>query len=270
MNTKMIPKKCFHPFCDQVFKIAVNDFKTKFHSIPCSIDYREKEAKRVDLKNDPRIELANERKHQKCLDMVNKEKMEESGMEDGEQSSRSKLESRSEEKSLRLQENPINARPEELGNVNEIQKPSSEIRPTQETTTIKTKNSPMIEKEYGEKTIGSDTLNHNEITTSAQSKTSEERSMPVGSSVTHSTEPTQLFNLLKEERSNSIQELNESSTLLVSFAKTAKENLKDRSPLKAEMDLVIKALEGARNIQKTKLEYLKFGLDISKNAQVAK
>lgn len=96
----------------------------------------------------------------------------------------------------------------------------------------------------------------------------QEGSLTIEEQIPHEDSST-LSGVLKRERSSSVQELNKSSKLLVGLAKNLLQGKIDEEtgeviikPNINEIDSALRLLEGARNIQKTKLDFLKFGKDL--------
>lgn len=135
--------------------------------------------------------------------------------------------------------------------------------------TTKTKRS-LIENEKNagketarpqEKEIGNG-MQKTEVITSPKKKSEE-------NGETQQLDSLALYKKLDEENVGSVKQLNNSIKTLVGMAQRLAEGMTDeegqviRKPTHFEVDQVLKCLEGARNVAKTKLDYLKFAKEIS-------
>lgn len=272
MNIKMIPRKCAHPLCDQVFKASTSDLITKFHARFCQEDYEAKVKKGFIFENDARFYVAAKTKEKKCLDMVNSEKMEESGIVAGELQSNQKEEEKSNVKESEAQKSYKQEEIEKRNNL-QIQKLEKESLSEIEKDTTQTKSEKTPTELSAEEETRNGPMNTKELTTQNTSQLSSPELMKTDSRGNHSEESNHLSMALKEEKDSSIKTLNESSKLLLELAKSMTVNTLDeegkpiKKPSITEIDQVSKLLDGARNIQKTKLDFLKFAKDLQKDAR---
>lgn len=267
---KMIPRKCSHPLCDQVFMVSTADFLTKFHASYCKQDFEAKNAKGFNFDKDPRCKTAQEKKDKKCLDMVNSEKMEGSGMEAGEHQNKLKEEKNSIESETEVLNRSKSVESENLSKSSEILKQEKETETGPKQTIIKTEKVISEEKLHGESSIEKDNLPTKGNTMNETSQLSVPESMRTDSEESHSEESNHLSTVLNVEKENSIQSLNESSKLLLGFAKSLIKGKTDdegefiQKPMVSDVGMALQCVEGIRNIQKTKLDFLKFSRELQK------
>lgn len=268
---KMMPRKCSHPLCDQVFMVSQSDYLTKFHGSFCKSDYDMKIARSFNFEKDPRFKPAQEKKDKKCLDMVSSEKMEGSGMEAGEQKSNLKNEENIKEtdtKALSIKKEETKS---EWKDTTQIQSLKQETTQEQELNIMPTKKTESPSESFGLQKINNDNFKPKETTMQEIERINSERSMTTDSEGTHSSGSNHLSTVLKEEKENSIQSLNESSKLLLGFAKSLVKGKTDdfgevlQKPAAHDIDAALKCVEGVRNIQKTKLDFLKFSRELQKD-----
>ncbi len=129
---------------------------------------------------------------------------------------------------------------------------------------ITTKKPPESKKPNIAPTTRRKSMQPNEHTTSETEKTNLEKSSPTVENETPSSDSTALSNVISEERSSSIELLNNSANHLLDLAKSMSAPRNDdcgaqiQRAQNFQVETSIKCLQELRGIMKTKLEYLKF------------
>lgn len=263
----MIPRKCAHPLCNQVFRVHFSDFLTKFHAAYCKEDYQLKTIKNYNFEKDPSYKKIQEEKEKKCLSMVNSEKMGGSGMVAGERPNSLKEES-SKINSENAAQKSFKQEEIETRNTLQILRLEKETFKSKEIDTMPIKSEKIQEGPIGVRTIETDQMKDKELTTMKTNLPSSPESLKTDSSEIPSLESSQLSTVLEKEKVSSIETLNELSKPLLGYVKSAIQSRIDdngdfiKTPSTIEMDTILRCAEAARNMQKTKLDYLKFSKDL--------
>jgi hypothetical protein len=274
MNFELIARPCVNPSCSKVFKVLASDTKSLYHSEFCREGHLEQagKAKYHNPHNRDLAEIAaQKRKKELCQSMEKSVVTVKSGMEHGEV-----LKNLKNEKENQVRERPVQSGEKKLiaGAENDskrIQLSEKEKIFTPEIITTNLKQNIMSEEQTGEGKTVKELSPTRGNTMQETKKESGLVSTKTGSSENLLEDSKALSTVLKEEKENSIQSLNESSKLLVAFARSLIKGKVDdqgdfiQKPNFSDVDLALKCAEGARNIQKTKLDFLKFGFDISKD-----
>jgi hypothetical protein len=277
MKFELIARPCANPSCPKVFKVLESDTKSLYHSEFCREGHLEQagKAKYHNPHNKVLAEMAaQKRKKELCQSMEKSVVTVKSGTEHGEV-----LKNLKNEKESHANERPVpNGEKKQIAGAENVSKriqlSEKEKIFTPEIITTNLNQNVMSEGPIGEdKTekrlshIKGNTMQETKKESGLVSTKTDSNESPLEVSKTLSI-------VLNEEKENSIQSLNESSKLLVAFARSLIKGKVDdqgefiQKPNFSDVDLALKCAEGARNIQKTKLDFLKFGFDIAKEKKV--
>lgn len=275
MNTyELEARPCANPKCAQVFKVLKTDTKSLFHSEFC----RELHEKKSDFKSkfspsDRRLEQFKKQKEELCQNMETSVVTVEYGTAAGERRSKSLLENlrprvRNQVENIALKI----MREKELPDY-PIQSEGKESGSIVESTITPTKRPEIKSAMNGESTTKNVNFKPKETIMQETEKTKNERSLKTDSEETHSSVSNHLSMALEEERSGSIQYLNTAGKHLLDLAEglvapTRRDEdgeAVQRAPSQ-NIDMGIKALSEFRNMMKTKLDFMKFGKELSDKA----
>lgn len=148
---------------------------------------------------------------------------------------------------------------------NTTKKIEIESMPEKESAITQIQSQRIRDDENGVEEIESDRTPLSENIMSETKKSSGEKSMSQGEGVIQPADSNPYSIALKEENSSSVKLLDDSSRLLINLAKANLDKEMNKAAVLQNTDIAVKCLSEARNLMKTKLEFMKFGNELLRN-----